>query len=296
MAAGRTIGFSMEGISRHNILSLRDVMLALKNIWRRCVFGLLLFTGVVSCDPWFSFSPYDTRLEEESYQALTEENLALIRAKDVGDTDEFKIALLSDPHYHFSKVDDAVTDINNRNYFDFVIVTGDLTDNGLKQEFVFFHESMKNLTIPYITVIGNHDYLANGEVFYSQMYGAHNYSFEYKNVKFVLFDNVRWESEKVPDFEWFSAELTNDKGYNHVIPFSHIPPFDGQMEEHLEYFRDLMVNKKIAVSIHGHTHDFSLMDLFGDGVLYHTISSPQFRAYTELTITPTSIDIQKIEY
>ena len=260
--------------------------------------GLLLFlliAGLVSCDPWFSFSPYESRLEEV-YHDITAENLALLRERSTGDSQPFKIALLSDTHYHFSKLDEAIVDINKRGYFDFAIVTGDIADNGLKQEFVYFHESMKNLTIPYLTVIGNHDYLSNGEAVYTQMFGEYNYTFVFNNVKFVMFDNVRWESEKVPEFEWFKGQLKNGHRYDHVIPFSHIPPFDGQMEEFRERFHRLLVDHEIGFSIHGHSHDFSLQELYGDGTMYHTISSPQNNAYSEMTITPGGIEIQKIEF
>jgi 3',5'-cyclic-AMP phosphodiesterase len=269
-------------------------MLAIKTLWRTFVW-IFFINAFWSCDPWFSYSPYESRLEE-SYTDITQKNLELIKSLSVGDSKPFKVALLSDSHYHFRKLDEAIIDINQRDYFDFVIVTGDIADNGLKQEFIYFHESMKNLTIPYLTVIGNHDYLANGEHVYGKMFGPYNYTFVYNNIKFVLFDNVRWESEKVPDFGWLARELNNNDGYDHVIPFSHIPPFDGQMEGFRTGFHQLMVQNKIRYSIHGHSHDYSLAELYGNGVLYHTVSSPQFNAYTELSIWPDSIGIQKIAY
>jgi 3',5'-cyclic AMP phosphodiesterase CpdA len=268
-------------------------MLPLKNLKKS--FRWIFYVTVFSCDQWFSYSPYESQLQE-SYVGTTKKNLELIKSRNAGDARPFKVALLSDTHYQYRKLDDAISDINKRVYFDFVIVTGDIADNGLKQEFIFFHEIMKNLTIPYFTVIGNHDYLANGEDVYSEMYGAYNYTFVVNNVKFVLFDNVRWESEKVPDFHWLETELHNNHGYDHVIPFSHIPPSDGQMEPYRERYHELLVRNSIQYSIHGHSHDFSLTELYGAGVWYHTISSPQFNAYTELTVSPDSIGIQKLEY
>lgn len=270
------------------------VMLALRKL-RISFLTLVVVTSFAACDPWFSYSPYESRLEEK-YIALTEENLERIHALSVSDSKPFKVALLSDTHYHFAKLDEAISDINKRNYFDFVVVTGDIADNGLKQEFVFFHEHMKNLAIPYVTVIGNHDYLSNGEVVYEEMFGAYNYSFVFNNVKLVMFDNVRWESEKVPDFVWLESELKNDHGYDHVIPFSHITPVDGQMEEFRMLYHELLVRNHISLSVHGHAHYYALEEYYGDGVLYHTISSSQFSAYTELTVTPDSISVQKIDF
>lgn len=269
-------------------------MAAFRNIktWARLLF-VLLVSG--SCDPWFSYSPYETELDQ-SYHGITVKQLEKIKATDANDSKPFRIALLSDAHYHFSKLDDALTHINKSNDFDFVIVIGDLTDNGLIQEFIFFNQTMEQLKIPYLTVIGNHDYLSNGAEVYTQMFGPFNYSFIYNNVKFVLFDNVRWESNKVPDLAWFESELNNDHGYDHVIPLSHIPPYDGQMKEFHKQYHALMVRNGIGTSIHGHRHEFSLEDVYGDGTRYLTVSSPQYRVYTALTVTPDKIEIEKIEY
>ena len=256
---------------------------------------LVLALWLGACDPWFSYSPYESRLEE-SYIDITAANLALIRAGSAGDSKPFNVALVSDTHYHYANLDDAIADINQRASFDFVVVTGDITDNGLKQEFVFFHESMKKLTIPYVTVIGNHDYLSNGEDVYSLMFGDFNYTFVYNNVKFVLFDNVLWESEKVPDFAWLAGELSRSHQYDHVLPLSHIPPTDGQMAEFRNDFHDMLVRNNVRLSIHGHSHKYTLEDIYGDGILYHTVPTPQDREYSSISISADSVHIEKISY
>jgi 3',5'-cyclic AMP phosphodiesterase CpdA len=269
-------------------------MRAFRSIRNTSVFFAIIL-GLLSCDSWFSYSPYEAELDPV-YHGTTDKNLTVINSADAGDSKPFKVALLSDPHYHFSKLHDAIRHINKKSDYAFVIVTGDLSENGLRQEFIFFYESMKELRLPYVTVIGNHDYLSNGELVYTQMYGAYNYSFVFNNVKFVMFDNTTLESEKEPDMDWLADNLINDHGYDHVIPFSHIPPYDGQMKKHSGAYHALMVKNQVTASIHGHRHEFSLNESYGDGVRYVTVSSPQYRTYSELTITPTGIDIQKIEY
>ena len=263
--------------------------------FRKLMLYLVLAAIISSCDPWFAYSPYDAQLET-AYHATTEKNLERIKSFNAGDSKTFKVALLSDPHYHYAKLEDAIAHINKDPGYVFVIVAGDITENGLKQEFVFFHETMARLKIPYLTVIGNHDYLSNGEAVYQQMYGDYNYSFVFDNSKFVLFDNNTIESKKEPDLEWFARELVNDGGYDHVIPFAHIPPYDVQMERYHKKYHELIVKNKIPVSIHGHRHDFSVEEVYGDGTRYVTISSPQKRTYTELIISPVAIEVKKIEY
>lgn len=269
-------------------------MLALKYV-RTLICQLFVVTALLACDPWFSYSPYEAKLTGH-FHGTTNKNLTQIDSADAGDSKAFKIALLSDPHYHFNELHEALMHINKKDDIAFVIVAGDLTENGLMQEFIYFHQIMSELNIPYLTVIGNHDYLSNGDKIYGQMFGANNYTFEFNNVKFVLFDNVCWESNKEPDLTWFAGELENDHKYDHVIPLSHIPPYDSQMADHAEAFHELLLKNGIQKSMHGHKHDFSMMDLYGDGVQYLSISSPQKGSYAELTITPTAIDIQKIEY
>lgn len=263
----------------------------------RCKFVILLlaFTGLASCDPWFAYSPYEAQLDEV-YHNTTELNLALINAADADDSQPFKVAVLSDTHYHFSKLEDAVEHINREGDYAFAIVTGDIAENGLKQEFVYFYNIMKKLKIPYLTAIGNHDYLSNGEKVYRQMFGDFNYTFVYNQVKFVLFDNTTYESRKAPEMDWLASAVVKDGGYDHVVPMAHIPPYDGQMEKYAAQYHRLMVENDIRVSVHGHKHDFSVAQPYGDGVRYITVSSPQKRTYTELAITSDAIDVKKIEY
>lgn len=257
--------------------------------------GLAMVMALLSCDPWFAFSPYDASLDK-ALHGTTAKNLATVDAADAGDSKPFKIAVLSDPHYHYGKLEDAIVHINRNQEYSFVIVTGDLSENGLKQEFIFFHQIMAGLKVPYLTVIGNHDYLSNGEKVYGQMFGPNNYTFVFNNVKFVMFDNTTIESEQDPDMAWLAASLVNDHGYDHVIPFAHIPPYDGQMQKHSIAYHSLLLENGICNSIHGHKHDFSIEETYGGGVRYLTVSSPQKREYTALEITPAGIEVQKIEY
>lgn len=260
-----------------------------KAIW------LLIGGMLLSCDPWFAYSPYESNVQE-AYRETTRKNLELIAALSEDDSKPFKIALLADPHYHFGKLEDAIAHINSNPEYVFAIVAGDLTENGLMQEYVYFHETMSRLRIPYLTVIGNHDYLANGERVYDQMYGLFNYTFVFNNTKFVLFDNNTIESEMEPDFQWVGRELVNNGEYHHVIPVSHIPPYDGQMDKYRNQYHELLVRNEINLSVHGHRHDFSLEKVFGDAIEYLTISSPQKRTYAELTVSPTVLEVKKIDY
>jgi 3',5'-cyclic-AMP phosphodiesterase len=263
---------------------------------------LLLLSLLWACENPFSFSPFEARVPE-TLRHTTDENLKRINELDATWTDTVvHVALISDPHYHFNNLNDALLDINRKNEAAFIIVTGDLTENGLQKEFELFRKIMNTSELPYVTVIGNHDYLSNGGEVYQQIFGQLNYSFTFQDVKFVMWDDVVWESKKNPDWQWLKEQFTSETkasantAQKRIIPFSHIPPDDPQVTNLSTLYRDLMVNRGAGISIHGHKHKYTAEQYYGDGVTYITIGSPQMRAYAMLTITPSKISVRKIEY
>jgi predicted phosphodiesterase len=264
---------------------------------------LILLAVLWACENPFSYSPFEANVPKE-IRNTTDRNLQKIARLDSVITDSiFHVAVISDAHYHLNSLRDAISNINSNENFSFIIVVGDITENGLQKEFELFHSIMKNSKKPYLTVIGNHDYLSNGGIVYQQIFGPVNYSFTFQNVKFVMWDNVLWESNKVPDWEWFKHTLrqpAQEEGgsspYRHIIPFSHIPPFDGQLKDSAESFHELLRKHEVKFSVHGHKHEYSYRELFGDGIQYVTVGSPQHREYTWLTISPGQMTFKKMEY
>lgn|GEM_PF-250191 len=255
-------------------------------------FGIIIFIG---CEEPFSFSAYDAAVDEK-YRNTTEKNLARIASQSAGEIGGFRIALLSDTHYHFDDLRDAIKLINTRNELAFVVVTGDIAESGLLKEFEFFHHVMSALNKPYVTVIGNHDYLSNGSRIYKDMFGANNYSFVYNNVKFVMFDNVTMESNRAMDLDWLKAEIENAQGFDHVIPFSHIYIWDKQFASSRDQYHRILNENNITLSVNGHKHDYEYTNSLGDDVYFLTIPSPDKRSYVELFISPSGIQVNKIDY
>lgn len=232
---------------------------------------------------------------------LTNRHLERISRIDTGAMDTVKIALISDPHYHFNDLAAAIEKINRDPEVSFVIATGDLTENGLSKEFQLFHEIMGQLKTPYVTVIGNHDYLSNGGLAYEKMYGPYNYTFTFQKVRFVMFDNVLWESNKEPNYTWLETQLkapddseSSSNPFQRTIVFSHIPPMDGQLANTRDYFHQLLKENGVSLSIHGHKHEYSNHKWAGDEVSYVTVGSPQNHGYAQLTITADTAYVDQI--
>jgi predicted phosphodiesterase len=262
---------------------------------------ILVFLGFLwACTDQFGFSPFEADVEG-ALRNTTERNLKRISEIDTSLTRPFKVAIISDSHYHFNDLADAVNDINEKDDYSFVIMTGDMSDNGLLAEFEIFHSIMSRCRIPYVTVIGNHDHLSNGAVIYKQMFGPLNYIFTFHHVKFILWDNTVWESEKEPDFDWLvnSIEHRDDAQlsfpYHHIIPVSHIPPFDAQFDANRDKYLSLLSKNAITLSVHGHKHEFE-HDLYRDEIRVMTVGSPQNRNYAELVISRDGIIVNKIDF
>ncbi|HYG02133.1 MAG TPA: metallophosphoesterase [Chryseosolibacter sp.] len=254
-----------------------------------------------SCDRPFSYSPFEANVPEE-WRNTTQKNLERLHASDTSSNPDFKVALISDNHYHYNDLADAVAHINGRDDISFVMLPGDITENGLQTEYELLYKVMRKCRVPYLTVIGNHDYLSNGGSIYSQIFGPFNYTFTFNDVKFIAFDNVIWEDPKEADYTWLESALSNTSeetgrsDYNHKIVISHIPPMDRQLIAKRDYFDSLMAAHGVKFSIHGHKHEYWSSPFLNNGITYTTVGSPSKRSYAVLTVTSDSLHMSKVDF
>ncbi|WP_166386357.1 MULTISPECIES: metallophosphoesterase family protein [unclassified Polaribacter] len=253
---------------------------------------LLSLTVVfIGCKHPFEFSVYEANVKSEQ-QNTTDKNLKLLENIPV-DSKEFKFAFLSDVHFFYDQLSKVVDDMNKRDDIKFVIFGGDIADQALLREYEIFHDIMSKLKKPYLTVIGNHDYNINGGIIYKKMFGDYNYSFEFNNNKFVLFDDVVWESEKELDFDWLKLELKDNTSFNQVFVIAHIPPYGDQFDDELrEKYRSIMLENNVPLSIHGHTHSY----LYEEGeVSYLTAPAVKEKAYNIVSVKEKGFSVELIE-
>jgi Icc-related predicted phosphoesterase len=135
----------------------------------------------------FEYTPYQ-QPHKISKEPLNRMNIDLLKEREAYDDDTITILLTGDSQRSYRSLDALVTKVNSIDKIDFLILAGDITDFGLKQEFRWINERLSALKVPYLCAIGNHDLTAGGPGWYEAIYGPRNFSFSYKGCKFIFHD------------------------------------------------------------------------------------------------------------
>lgn len=217
------------------------------------LFVVLTFFG---CDN-LEYSP-NQAFDGNSPTNLNAKNLAKLKAKENAGDQTVRFILTGDTQRSYDQARDLIK-LANKNYpnLDFVLLNGDISDFGLRQEMEWVTKIYEDLKFPYITVIGNHDLVANGLNAYKNMFGDLNFSFVYKNVKFICQDDNSREYQfngKVPDLDWLGKELQTGSNVNAIVNVAHIPPSSGDFDRKLEIPYGNLLNSfpKVVASLHSH--------------------------------------------
>lgn len=207
-----------------------------------------------------NFSPYVFDPENSKVNELNLDKLLFSsgpNAKSLSNND-FSFVVLSDTHDYYDGLEAQISYINsNPSKYDFVVITGDLSNIGLQSEFEETKKRLDRLKIPYLTTIGNHDLLIDGELIYEYMFGNHTYAFDYKNTKLILFNNNNWESSNsVPDTNWVKNQLSTNPQKNTVL-LSHVAPNDSARftKSQIQDWKDLVNRHAVDYYINGHDHN-----------------------------------------
>lgn len=269
----------------------------------RKFYSLLLFLSLAllsACEELFEYHPNQIILNEDE-RNLTARNLARLQQQQPGDT--LHLLVMGDTQRFYDAAEAFVDKANTFPYIDFVIHQGDISDFGMSQEFRWVHDIMKGLKWPYLTVVGNHDLLANGRKVYEQMYGAFNYSFDYGHTRFMFIDTNSMEynyNGKVPDINWLGKQLLQQPGdtWQQAITVSHIPPYDNDFDTDLEkaFHSTLKESERVQLSLHGHIHGFRADFRYDEDVLYLATSTVKEREFTYLKVWDGGYSFKRIAY
>lgn len=261
--------------------------------------GIVIFSGLISCQKTFDYSVYSAYVPVE-YRDTRSLNLEELTKKEGNSANKEKVcfALLSDSHAYFDDLEDAVLTINNDKDIELILVGGDITDGGMLDEYLIFRFIMEQSVVPYFTLIGNHDCLANGYTIYQEIYGPDDYVLEYKNCKFIFFNDIVWElNNREPDYFWLMQELTNTSEEDNLFVLAHIAPFSDSFSplQRLAY-TSLMDTNNVQLSIHGHHHQYYYGEHYNDSVMYMNIGSVDKRHYIKITVENNSYNMERVKF
>lgn len=277
---------------------------------------LTVITVVLSgCDN-FESSPYAAKITGNRNTLAT--SLATLSQREPGLP--LRFAFITDTHDAIDEINAAIDIIRSRGNIDFIIHGGDMTDLGLPKEFMWCRDAMEKSELPFVTVIGNHDCLGNGEDSYEWIFGPKNYSFDVAGVHFVCLNTIALEydySEPVPDLNFIlkdaeSVAKTNQEhpgSITHTVIVMHSRPFDEQFNNNVAtpflYYLQQYPGMKTedgddsytkAFCLCGHNHNFQVTDLYDAGVLFYQGDNIAKRSFMIFTIDEDGYEMEKVEF
>lgn len=149
----------------------------------------------------------------------------------------FRFALLTDIHINVKKnaptedLQQSIRQINSTDSLDFVLVTGDIADEGDYASLHVAKEELDKLTVPYYIIMGNHDqkWSESGCMDFKRIFGYERFEFDHKGYLFLGFSSgplMRMALGHVApeDIEWMKTELAANGEYGKpVFMIAHMP-------------------------------------------------------------------------
>ena len=122
----------------------------------------------------------------------------------------------------------VVNDINLKQQFEFVIISGDITEKGRNSELIKTKEILDRLKIPYYIVPGNHDskWSESGTTKFSELWKDDKFVFEKNNFKFIgLNSGITWRGGgghiAPEDLLWLDSIVTHTPKNKKIIYVQH---------------------------------------------------------------------------
>lgn len=207
--------------------------------------------------------------------------------KQVGVRDTYQVAIVSDPQSYPGAFENVIEHVNTLEDVDFILLTGDLADTGIKAEFEWVCTVMEKAKQPIFAVIGNHDALAFGKDIWSKYFGPEDYSFTYQNSKFIAYNDNKYEFANVPDRDWLAQETQGYEDRDFTIVTSHIAPWDSDLALSQE-LKDLGVD----LGLHGHVHRFDFWQLFDVQLPHYEATFTKDESFGLLSVNPAGLTLE----
>ena len=268
-------------------------------IGKNVLIAMSAVLSLTSCDDLFDTHPYDVNFSGE--RDINAKNIKAIESM-YGNKDTLRVAFISDTHGWYSDTKAEIADINKHTNIDFVVHCGDLTDTGTAKEYEWTRDIMSQLRVPYVVLIGNHDFLGTGDQAYTSMFGDMDFSFTAARVKFVCLNTNATEYDymaAVPNFDYMESVFTKDTAnFDRTIVIMHAPPYSDQFNNNVckAFRRYLDLAPGLMCCIYGHNHNDKVSNIYGDDLVFYSIDCPENRNYRIFTITKDSYEMEQVYF
>src|SRR6187551_2463318 len=106
---------------------------------------LVLSIILISCERTFSYNANEIQIEEKDRDQNTK-NLERLRSKP--ENGSFNFIMISDTQRFYEELDDLVEKVNSIPDISFVVLNGDITDFGLRSEYLWISHRLQKLSAP----------------------------------------------------------------------------------------------------------------------------------------------------
>lgn len=188
---------------------------------------------------------------------------------------EFRFALITDLHVTkdslaYNDLNRSIQQINKTPGISFVLVTGDLTEEGDRASLLKVKGLLDQLKVKYYPISGNHEtkWSESGSTDFGHIFGSERFKFQYGGYTFLGFGTgpiIRMMDGHVApqDIAWLKEEFSSAKAGTPFILVTHYPLQDGDVDNWYEV-TDLARNYNVKVFLGGHYHSNKMF--FYDGI------------------------------
>ncbi len=190
-------------------------------------------------------------------------------------SDSFRFAFITDMHIDINNEQPtndllaAINEINSNNAIEFILIGGDVTENGDSASLCKAKLLLNQLKKPYYITFGNHDVRASkpDNRVYKTLFGYDRFSFTFKSVHFIGLSTFPISTYGVghvaeQDIVWLKSELDQQKPQTPLIVTTHYPLLTGDVDNWFE-LTDLLRKYNVQVVLNGHYHRNALLNYDG---------------------------------
>ena len=219
-------------------------------------------------------------------------------------TGSFRFAQLTDIHLNPNNpkptedLKRSVEQINATPGVDFVLVTGDLTEEGDRTTMLVVKSILDRLKVKYYVIPGNHEtkWSDSGCTAFSEIFGGERFKFEHKGFLFLGFNSgplmrMAYGHVVPQDITWMKQEMDKVGKDKPVILVTHYPMQDGDVDNWYDV-TDAVRPYNIRTFIGGHYHRNRFLSYDGiPGILTRSNLRDKngSSGYSIFDITPDSI-------